>query len=321
MFVRILLTGGAGFIGSHLAIRLLHTGHTLCILDDLNPFYSPLLKQANLDLICEAGDFLFLHGDICNPDQVEGAFERFQPEAVIHLAGRAGVRPSLLEPLLYQQVNIGGTLQLLEAARRHATRKFLLASSSSVYGAANTVPFREHDHELQPLSPYAATKIAAEKLVYTYAHLYGIQTACLRFFTVYGPRQRPDLAIRKFMTLIATGQPVPFFGDGSMGRDYTYVSDTVDGVMAALDHDCPFDIFNLGNSAPVTLTEMVETIASCLGRHAKLDRQPAQPGDVPITFADLTHSRQVLGYQPRVPFAEGIREMAAWFRQQPAPTR
>lgn len=313
IFVRILLTGGAGFIGSHLAIRLLHTAHTLCILDDLNPFYSPLLKEKNLDLIRQTGDFLFLRGDICDPVQVEHAFDQFRPDAVIHLAGRAGVRPSLLEPMLYQQVNIGGTLQLLEASRRYGTGKFLLASSSSVYGAANTIPFREQDNELQPLSPYAATKIAAEKLVYTYSHLYGIRTACLRFFTVYGPRQRPDLAIRKFITLIAAGQPVPFFGDGSMGRDYTYVSDTVDGIVAALDHDCSFDIFNLGNNAPVTLTEMVDTVAACLGTSAILDRQPIQPGDVPITYADLTHSRQILGYQPRVPFADGIRAMVDWF--------
>lgn len=314
--MRILLTGGAGFIGSHLAVRLLQDGHSLYILDDLNPFYSPALKQENLDLIRREGNFQFLRGDICDPVLVGRAFDQCAPEAVVHLAGRAGVRPSLLEPLLYQEVNIGGTLQLLEATRRYGVGKFLLASSSSVYGAANSVPFREQDQQLLPLSPYAATKIAAEKLVYTYAHLYGIRTACLRFFTVYGPRQRPDLAIHKFMSLIEAGQTVPFFGDGSMGRDYTYVSDTVEGIVAALHHDCSYDIFNLGNSAPITLNEMVETISACLGRRALLDRLPDQPGDVPITYADLTHSRKVLGYQPRVPFARGIEQMVAWFRER-----
>jgi UDP-glucuronate 4-epimerase len=262
------------------------------------------------------GEAAFLKGDIRDPGFVDSAFAEFRPEAIIHLAARAGVRPSLENPLLYEQVNVGGTVTLLEACRKRGVGKFVFASSSSVYGIANRVPFREDDERLRPISPYAATKIAGEKLAFTYSHLYGLRVVCLRFFTVYGPRQRPDLAIRKFIELIEAGREIPVFGDGSMGRDYTFVSDTVDGILAALGHDCAYDVFNLGNSSPVLLSTMVTTIAEAVGREAIIRRLPEQPGDVPITYADLTKSKAVLGYDPKVPFAEGIRRTVEWIRGQ-----
>jgi UDP-glucuronate 4-epimerase len=288
----------------------------VAIVDDLNDFYAPSLKLANLDTVRARGPVSFQQGDIRDEEFVARVFRDFRPEAVIHLAARAGVRPSLEQPLLYEQVNVGGTTVLLEAARLHGVKRFIFASSSSVYGVTKRIPFQEDDPALQPISPYAATKIAGEKMAFTSSHLYGLQVVCLRFFTVYGPRQRPDLAIRKFVELIDAGKEVPFFGDGTMGRDYTFVSDTVDGIMAALRHDCAFDVFNLGNSSPVLLSEMVDAIAGALGKPAKLLRLPVQPGDVPITYADLEKSRRVLGYQPRVPFAEGIRRMVEWSRRR-----
>jgi UDP-glucuronate 4-epimerase len=311
--MKTLVTGGAGFIGSHLCERLLSAGHSVAVLDDFNDFYDPRLKEANWDLLKKSGAAALFRGDICDEQLVARAFAEFRPDAVVHLAARAGVRPSVAQPLLYERVNVGGTIVLLEQARRQGTSRFVLASSSSVYGIANRVPFREDDPELKPISPYAATKIAAEKVAYTYSYLYSLPVVCLRFFTVYGPRQRPDLAIRKFMERMTAGQPVPFFGDGTMGRDYTYVSDTVDGIMAALACDVPYDVFNLGNSAPVTLAAMLAAIERALGRKAALDRQPVPPGDVPITYADLEKSRRVLGYQPRVPFEQGIARMAEWY--------
>ena len=225
--MRILVTGGAGFIGSHLCEQLLGSGHTIGILDDLNDFYSPQDKRSHLEIVRRSGAIHFVEGDICDEAAVACLFAEFQPEAVVHLAARAGVRPSLAEPALYERVNTGGTVVMLEAARRHGTKKFVLASSSSVYGATSPVPFREDDHNLLPVSPYAASKLSAEKFAYTYSHLYGLQVVCLRFFTVYGPRQRPDLAIRKFSESMLAGRPIPFFGDGSSARDYTYVKDPV----------------------------------------------------------------------------------------------
>jgi len=312
--MRILVTGGAGFIGSHLCERLLALGHRVAILDDLNDFYSPAAKRANLDAVAAAGPVEIQIGDIRDAGTVEDSISSFSPEAIIHLAARAGVRPSLEQPLLYEETNVRGTLVLLEAARKYGVAKFVFASSSSVYGVANRVPFREDDHPNLPISPYAATKLAGEKLCFTYAHLYGIRTVCLRFFTVYGPRQRPDLAIHKFARLMAAGKPIPFFGDGRTGRDYTYIDDILAGVLAALDYDCHYDIFNLGNSHPVSLNDMVKTLEEALGCKAILDLQPEQPGDVPITFADISKSGRLLGYSPKTPFAEGIRRFAEWFR-------
>ncbi|MGC4048701.1 MAG: GDP-mannose 4,6-dehydratase [Paludibaculum sp.] len=313
--VRTLITGGAGFIGSHVAERLLGEGREVAIIDDLNDYYDPRLKQQNLAIARRLGAVAFYQGDICNEELVAAAFAEFRPDAVIHLAARAGVRPSLDEPSLYTHVNCVGTVTLLEAARKTGTRKFVFASSSSVYGVSPNVPFKESDTDLHPISPYAGTKLAGEQLAHTYALLYGLQVICLRFFTVYGPRQRPDLAIRKFIQCVEEGRELPFYGDGLMGRDYTYISDTVDGILAALHLDRPFDIFNLGHSSPVTLREMVAEIERATGKQAKLKRLPVPAGDVPLTFADLTKSEALLGYRPKVEFRDGIQRMVDWYRR------
>ncbi len=315
---RVLLTGGAGFIGSHLAEALLRRGAALLILDDLNDYYDPALKRANLDEVRAAGPFEFVQGDICDAPLVEELFARFRPGAVLHLAARAGVRPSLEQPALYQRVNVEGTAVLLEASRRHGVRRFVFASSSSVYGAASRVPFSEDDPVRAPISPYAASKIAGEALCHVYSHLYGMQIACLRFFTVYGPRQRPDLAIRKFAEAIAAGRPIPVFGDGSTGRDYTFIGDIVAGILAAMEFDGAFEVFNLGNSSPVLLRDMIAVLERVLGRKAVIDRQPLQPGDVPITYADISKARRLLGWAPETPLEEGVRRMAEWLGLLPA---
>ena len=312
--MRILVTGGAGFIGSHLCERLLRDGHALTIVDDLNDFYSPALKRANLEAVMRAGPATFHHADICDQQRVLAIASRERPDAIIHLAARAGVRPSLEDPLLYEHVNVRGTTVLLEIARRLGIPKFVFASSSSIYGIANRVPFSEQDTVNLPISPYAATKIAGEKICYTYSHLYNIRTVCLRFFTVYGPRQRPDLAIHKFARLITSGKPIPVFGDGSSGRDYTFYSDTIEGVIAALDYDCQYEVFNLGNSHPVDLTTLIRTLEESLGQKAMIEWLPNQPGDVPITYADITKAQRLLGYSPQVPFRHGIDAFVSWFR-------
>lgn len=315
---RILLTGGAGFIGSHLAEALLRRGAELLILDDLNDYYDPALKRANLEQVQRAGAYEFVQGDICDAPLAESLFARFRPATVVHLAARAGVRPSLEQPALYQRVNVEGTAVLLEAARRHGVERFVFASSSSVYGAASRVPFTEDDPVRAPISPYAASKIAGEALCHVYSHLYGIRTVCLRFFTVYGPRQRPDLAIRKFAEAIAAGKPIPVYGDGTTGRDYTFIDDIVAGILAAMEHEAAFEVFNLGNSSPVLLKDMIAALERVLGREAVIDRQPVQPGDVPITYADISRARRLLGWQPRTPLEEGIRRMAEWLGLVPA---
>ncbi|MBV8843538.1 MAG: GDP-mannose 4,6-dehydratase [Bryobacterales bacterium] len=315
--MRVLVTGGAGFIGSHVCERLLCDGHEVSIIDDLNDFYSPALKRENLGCITSAGPACFFHADICDEIAVQRVFDATLPEAVIHLAGRAGVRPSLEQPLLYEQVNVRGTLVLLEQCRRLGIRKFIMASSSSVYGAANRVPFREDDHVSHPISPYAATKIAAERLAYTYSHLYGIGVTCFRFFTVYGPRQRPDLAIRKFTEKILQAQPIPVYGDGSASRDYTFVRDIVNGVMAAIEHDFAYEVFNLGNSSPLSLSDLIRSIETATARKAIIRRLPDQPGDVPITYADVSKAGRLLGYAPKTPFEQGIREFVDWLACRP----
>lgn len=315
--MKILITGGAGFIGSHLCEALLAEGHDLAIVDDLNDFYDPSLKLQNLAEIRRKGAVPLHQIDISNDAEIAAVVRSEAPEAIIHLAARAGVRPSLEQPLLYARVNVYGTTALLEAARQHGVRRFVFASSSSVYGASSTVPFREDEPVLLPVSPYAATKLAGEKICYTYAHLYGIKCVCLRFFTVYGPRQRPDLAIRKFAALIQDGAPVPIFGDGSSGRDYTYIDDIVGGIIGALRHEAAYDIFNLGNSRPVTLATMVQTIEEALGKKATITRLPDQPGDVPITFADIGKAGRILGYCPATGFREGIEKFLEWHCNQP----
>ena len=260
-----LVTGGAGFIGSHVCERLLRAGHAVWAFDDLNPFYDPALKRRNLvEIQSLAKPFAFVRGDLSDRAAVEELLEEADFDQIIHLAARAGVRPSLEEPALYQRVNVEGTVNLLEAARRHAVKKVILASSSSVYGVNSKVPFSERDPIFCPISPYAASKLACEALGHVYHHVYGLDVVMLRFFTVYGPRQRPDLAIHKFAKLIHAGKPIPFFGDGTSARDYTYVTDTVDGVMACTEKEFGFDIFNLGESQTVTLRRLVELLEKAL---------------------------------------------------------
>lgn len=314
---RVLVTGGAGFIGSSLSARLLAENCELAIVDDLNDFYPPEEKIANLEGIGCHRHGCFYKADICNESAIRTIVARHQPQFVFHLAARAGVRPSIQEPLLYEQVNVQGTMILLEACRRlpHPP-KFILASSSSVYGAASRLPFVEDDLQNLPVSPYAATKIAAEKMAFTYSHLYGIRAVCLRYFTVYGPRQRPDLAIRKFIECIDAGRTIPVYGDGSTLRDYTFVDDIVDGTVKAMQCDCSYDIFNLGNSRPVRLAELIETIEQAVGKTAKIKRLATQPGDAPATHADISKARRLLGYEPRTTLTDGIRQTVEWHRSR-----
>lgn len=311
-----LVTGGAGFIGSHVCERLLAEGHAVWTFDDLNNFYDPQIKRSNLrDLQSLAKPFEFIQGDLTDVTAVEELFTSVKFDQVIHLAARAGVRPSLAEPALYQRVNVEGTVNLLEAARRHRVKKITIASSSSVYGVNAKVPFCESDPIFSAISPYAASKLACEALGHVYHHVYGLDVVMLRFFTVYGPRQRPDLAIHKFARLISAGKPIPVFGDGRAARDYTYVSDTLDGILACTRKEFGFEIFNLGESQTVTLNELIALLEQSLGKPAILDRQPAQPGDVPITFADIAKARARLAYHPRVKIAEGIPLFVDWFRK------
>jgi UDP-glucuronate 4-epimerase len=323
----ILLTGGAGFIGSHVAEALLRQGHDLAIIDCFDSFYPPAWKRRNLEEVALAGKFTLFECDICDAGSVERAFAAFQPKTVIHLAARAGVRPSIEDPLLYEQINVGGTFQLLEAARRHGVKSFIFGSSSSVYGEA-AVPFREDNYALRPISPYAVTKLAGESICYTYSYLYGMAVACLRFFTVYGPRQRPDLAIHKFTGLIEKGQEVPVFGDGTTGRDYTYVDDIVAGVTAALEWCRPgqpgshrHEILNLGNSTPVKLNDLLAALERATGKHARRKPLPLQAGDLSLTTADISKAGDLLGFRPRTRLDEGLARFVAWFRRQPEDLR
>jgi len=312
--MRILVTGGAGFIGSHLVERLLANGHHLTVLDDLNDFYSPAFKRENLEAIRKIGPIEFHEADICDRPRVLHIFQQCRPEVVVHLAARAGVRPSLENALLYESVNVRGTMILLEACRSVGVSKFVFASSSSIYGISNNVPFSEKDQTYLPISPYAATKLAGETICYTYSHLYGLKVVCLRFFTVYGPRQRPDLAIRKFTEMIDRGESIPVFGDGTTGRDYTFIRDIVDGITAALRLDSQFSIFNLGNAHPVDLNTLIASLEQALGKKAVIRRLPLQPGDVPLTYADISKAQSVLGYSPKTSFSEGIGEFVEWHR-------
>jgi UDP-glucuronate 4-epimerase len=311
-----LVTGGAGFIGSHVCERLLHDGHAVWALDDLNHSYDPQLKRRNLrDIQSLAKPFEFVHGDFCDGAALDEIFSSVKFDQIIHLAARAGVRPSLAEPALYQRVNVEGTVNLLEAARKHGVKKITIASSSSVYGVNAKVPFSESDPIFSAISPYAASKLACESLGHVWHHIYKMDVAMLRFFTVYGPRQRPDLAIYKFATLIAAGQPIPVFGDGSTARDYTYVTDTLEGIIACTKKEFGFEIFNLGESETVKLSRLIELLEAALGKKAVLDRQPMQPGDVPVTFADISKARAMLGYHPRVKIEQGIKLFADWFKK------
>lgn len=325
---RILLTGGAGFIGSHVAERLVRDAHTLSIIDNFDSFYPREWKERNLDEVRRAGTFDLHEADIRDVDALRRLFEAGKFDCVIHLAALAGVRPSIERPLEYEKVNVAGTANLLELCREFRIARFVFGSSSSVYGATSRVPFSEDHVEGKPISPYAATKLAAELLCHTYAHLFQLECVCLRFFTVYGPRQRPDLAIRKFVTFMEEGKPLPFFGDGTSGRDYTYVDDIVEGVVAAMNFDvrshsgeaAPFDTFNLGNSSPVSLSELVSEIEIVTGLKATLDRKPFQAGDVPITCASTMKAERLLGFKAKTPFREGLERFVEWYRNA-APDR
>jgi len=310
---RIIVTGGAGFIGSHVCEALLARPCDVLALDSFDTFYDPQIKRRNVHHCLADGRFSLAEGDICDAAFVEEVLAG-GADVLVHLAARAGVRPSIEQPLLYQKVNVEGTLVLLEAARRVGVRKFIFASSSSIYGNNRKVPFAESAPGDHPISPYAATKKAGELLCHTYHHLYGLDVTCLRFFTVYGPRQRPDLAIHTFARLIEAGRPVPVFGDGSMRRDYTYVDDIVAGVLAAVDRCEGYHLYNLGESRPVSLNDMIATLERALGRRAVLDRRPMQPGDVDQTYADIRLARAELGYDPATSFEDGIARFVAWLR-------
>jgi len=310
----ILVTGGAGFIGSHLCERLADGGDRVIGLDNFDPFYDPRIKRANIAALTGRDNFRLVEGDIRDLDLLERLFGGDgAPDVVVHLAAKAGVRPSIEDPLAYQDVNVTGTANLLEMCRRHKVGKFVYASSSSVYGNNHKVPFAEDDPVDHPISPYAATKKAGELLCHTYHHLFGLPVFCLRFFTVYGPRQRPEMAIHKFARLIREGQSLPVFGDGGSERDYTYIDDIIDGVVRSIDHCRGYRIYNLGESQTTSLRRLISLIEEHMGTSARLDFKPMQPGDVNRTYADLTRSREELGYRPTVPVERGIPLFIEWF--------
>ena len=313
----ILVTGGAGFIGSHLVERLLgEATWRVTVVDDLNDFYSPEIKRANIAPFRDAANFSFVESDIRNADAMRKVFDANEFDAIVHLAARAGVRPSLCHPKLYAETNINGTLNLLELARDFDIKQFVFGSSSSVYGVNSKVPFSEDDRINQPISPYASTKAAGELLCHTYSHLFDIRTVCLRFFTVYGARQRPDLAIHKFTRLIAEGKPIQVFGDGTTRRDYTYIDDIIQGVRASIDYDTSMhEVFNLGESETTELSRLINLLEECLGVEAVIDRQPMQPGDVPTTYADISKARKLLNYHPLTKIEEGIPRFVEWYRE------
>ena len=309
-----LVTGGAGFIGSHVCERLLACGHAVWALDDLNAFYDPELKRRNLRAIQALGKrFTFIQGDMAEAGTLMSLLSSVKLDQIIHLAARAGVRPSLEEPALYQRVNVEGTTNVLEAARRHGVRKVTIASSSSVYGVNFKVPFSEADPIFSPISPYAASKLACEALGHVYHHIYGMDIVMLRFFTVYGPRQRPDLVIHKFARLMREGAAIPVFGNGSSARDYTFIDDIVQGVLACTERQFGYEIFNLGESETVKLSQLIELLEQALGRKAQIQNLPLQPGDVPITCADISKARARLGYHPSTKIEQGIPLFVDWF--------
>jgi UDP-glucuronate 4-epimerase len=310
----ILVTGGAGFIGSHLTARLLARGLSVVCLDDFNDSYDPAFKRENVETFSGRPEWTLVEGDIRDADLVASVYRRHGISATVHLAARAGVRPSILQPRLYEEVNGVGTLNLLEAAHRWGAYTFIFGSSSSVYGVNSKVPFGEDDPITCPVSPYAATKRANELMCYTYHHLYGLKITCLRFFTVYGPQQRPEMAIYRFTEKLARGEAVPRFGDGSTARDYTYIDDIVEGVLAALDGAADFEIVNLGGSRTTTLSRLIELIAATLGVPPRAEELPLQPGDVPITYADIGKARRLWDWSPRTGIEEGIEKFVAWYR-------
>jgi UDP-glucuronate 4-epimerase len=321
--MNIVVTGGAGFIGSHLCERLLNAGHRVVAVDNFDPFYDPDVKRQNIASVRHHPRFRLIERDIRDPTPIERELaEGPAIDVLVHLAARAGVRPSIEQPLLYSQVNLDGTVAMLELTRRLGVGRFVFGSSSSVYGNNETVPFTETDPVDRPISPYAATKRAGELLCHTHHHLYGLSVVCLRFFTVYGPRQRPDLAIHKFARLMAAGRPLPMFGDGTTERDYTYIDDILQGIEGAISHtdrdDPVFEIVNLGESETTSLSRLIELIAAEMGVDPQIERHPAQPGDVERTFANIDKARKLLGYQPATKVERGIGRFVEWFASQSA---
>jgi UDP-glucuronate 4-epimerase len=316
--MNVLVTGGAGFIGGHLCQRLLDRGDGVVCVDSFEPFYDPAIKRATVAALARSPRFRLVEADIRDTARLEAELAGAEIGVIVHLAALAGVRPSIDDPLRYTQVNVEGTVAMLELARRLGVKSFVFGSSSSVYGDTSAVPFREDEPAAAPISPYAATKRAGELLCHSHAHLHALSVVCLRFFTVYGPRQRPDLAIHKFARLMAAGEPIPFFGNGSTRRDYTYVDDIVQGIEGAISfaasRPAGFEIFNLGESETTSLSRLVELLAAALGVEPVLRRLPAQPGDVEQTFADVSRARAQLGYAPRVRIEEGIGRFVEWFR-------
>lgn len=312
----ILITGGAGFIGSHLVDHLMNQAESrVTVVDNFNDFYDPAIKRANIADHLGQTNFELVEADISDAKAMNDLFARSRFDVIVHLAARAGVRPSLADPLAYEETNVRGTYSLLESARLNRVPQFVFGSSSSVYGINSRVPFSEDDPIASAISPYAATKIAGESACHVYSHLYGMRIICLRFFTVYGARQRPDLAIHKFARLISEGKPVPLFGDGTSRRDYTYIDDIISGVLAAMNYrESRFEIINLGESETVELNRLVELLEMSLGKTATIDRQPPQPGDVPVTYADIGKARRLLCYDPQTKIEDGIRAFAEWFK-------
>lgn len=313
-----LVTGGAGFIGSHLCERLLSEAHAVACLDNFDAYYDPGIKAKNVDGLRKkfADRFNLITGDIRDSELVSEIFKKNRIDLVAHLAARAGVRPSIQQPLLYQDVNVRGTLVLLEACKDHNVKDFVFASSSSVYGENQRVPFSEKDLDIQPISPYGATKRAGELFCYSYHHLYGMNIACLRIFTAYGPRQRPEMAIHKFTRLIDQGERIPIFGDGSARRDFTYIDDLIEGIMGVIHRHKGFEVYNLGESQTTSLSELIQLIEEALGRKARVEMLKAQPGDVSITYADISKAMRLLGYQPRIKMKEGIRRFVDWYKKR-----
>jgi len=314
--MRVLITGGAGFIGSHLAERLLRARKRVAIVDSLDDYYDPELKRANLREIAASGQCEFRQVDIREGARIQEVFRSVQPEGVVHLAARPGVRASFLQPQECVSVNVLGTLEVLEACRQNGVGRLVFASSSSVYGQASKAPFKEDASTCQPLSIYAASKASAEALAFTFSQAYGLSVVCIRLFTAFGPRQRPDLAIRKFASLIVAGNEVPIFGDGSLERDFTYIEDIIEGIVRALEVPASFEIFNLGNAHPVRLDCMVRTLEQALKKPVRMKFLPIPPGEMLLTHADLTKARRILGYSPQIGFEDGIRRFVAWLEAQ-----
>lgn len=313
---RVLITGAAGFIGSHLTDSLLARGDEVVGLDEFNDYYDPAIKRHNLAGALDHPNFTLVEGDILNEAALRGVFEKHRPDVVVHLAARAGVRPSLQDPNLYHRVNVIGGQHILDACRDFRPSHLVFASSSSVYGGSTETPFSETNPVMRPISPYAATKRMNELQGHVYSHVYGLNVTMLRFFTVYGPRQRPDMAIHMFTKKVLRGESLPMFGDGSTRRDYTYIDDIIDGVVRCVDRPFRYEIFNLGESHTTSLAELIELVGKHAGVAPVIDRQPLQPGDVEITYADVSHARELLGYNPRFSMDEGIARFVAWYRDR-----